>query len=185
MNEGYARRRNYFIDRKFQGEFIARFCFIVIIASIFIGFLVLYLSRDFTTVTIENTKVMVKTAADFMLPIMVQTVIVVNLFAGLAVIILTLFTSHRIAGPLYRLKREIDLLKSGDMHANFRIRKTDQLQDLAVSLTDLAESLRDRHIALKDKALQIQNLVKTSPENTEAINARLKELEEILSQVKV
>ncbi len=185
MNQGQVRRRNYFIDRKFQGEFIGRFCFIVIIASIFIGFLVLYLSRDFTTVTIENTKVVVKTAADFMLPIMIQTVIVVNLFAGLAVIALTLFTSHRIAGPLFRLKREIDLLKSGDMHANFRIRKTDQLQGLAVALTDLAESLRDRYVLLKDKALQLENIVKTSPENTEAINTRLKELGDILSQVKV
>jgi methyl-accepting chemotaxis protein len=138
-----------------------------------------------TTVTIENTKILVKTASDFMLPIIILTVIFVNLFAAIAVIVLTVFTSHRIAGPLFRIKREIELLKNGDLNANFRIRKTDQLQELATILAELADSLRDRYLLLKDKTLQLKNIVKTSPKDSDAINSRLKELEDILSQVKV
>ncbi|MFH1752804.1 MAG: hypothetical protein ABH875_01355 [Candidatus Omnitrophota bacterium] len=185
MDTGQVKRRNYFIDRKFQSDFIIRFSLIVTVASIFIGFLVLFLSKDMTTITIENSKVMVKTAVDFMLPIIIVTVILVNLIAAIAVIVLTLFTSHRISGPLFRLKREIGLLKSGDMRVNFRIRKSDQMQDLSIALTDLADSLRSRYSVLTRKSLRIEEIIKTSPTDSRAIAEGLKELKDAIGQVKV
>ena len=92
------RRRNYFIDKNFQSKFIIKFCIIVIISSLAVGVSIFYLSQNFTTVAIENAHVIVKKTSDFMLPIVAETLALVTLFSAIAVIILTLFTSHKIAG---------------------------------------------------------------------------------------
>jgi hypothetical protein len=56
------RRKKHLIEKDFQVKFIIRFSLIVLITSIIIGALLLFLARHSTTVTIENTKVIVKNA---------------------------------------------------------------------------------------------------------------------------
>jgi methyl-accepting chemotaxis protein len=179
------KRRNYFIDKKFQTKFIIKFSFIVILTSLLICFLFIFLSRDSTTVTIENAKVVVKSTSDFIFPIIIQTLIIVTAFSAFSVIILTLFTSHRIAGPLFRIKREIELLKDGNLNLNFRIRKNDQLQDLASSLSSLAETLRNKHNDFKKNILEIKNILVTSYNDKSALEAKVKELEDKLNYFKI
>ncbi|MBU3933981.1 MAG: hypothetical protein KKH11_04880, partial [Candidatus Omnitrophica bacterium] len=123
--------------------------------------------------------------SDFLFPVMAQTLIIVTVFSALSVIILTLFTSHKIAGPLYRLKKEIELFREGNLNLNFKIREKDQLQALANALSDLADSLKDKHKALKDKALQLKDILQTSYNDRDAVNAKLKELEDILNYFKI
>ncbi len=178
------KRRNYFIDKKFQTSFIIKFCLIVIFSSLAIGFLVIFLSRNFTTVAIENTQVMVKRTSDFIFPIMFQTLIIVNIFAALVAITLTLLTSHKIAGPLYRIKKEIERLKKGDLRANFKVRQKDQMQDLASSLVELTDSLRDKYGLLKDKASELKDILRTSPDDKETISVKIEELDDILNHFK-
>ena len=48
---------------------------------------------------IENTRVTVKKTSDFIFPITVQTVTVVSLFSGMAIIVLSLLTSHKNCWP--------------------------------------------------------------------------------------
>jgi len=178
-------RRNYFIDKKFQTRFILKFSVVVVIATVVIGLAIAYLSRDFTTVTMENTRVSVKTTPDLIMPIIIETVIVVNVIAAFVVIILTMLASHKIAGPLFRIKREIEVLKKGDFSANFKIRKTDELQDLADSLTNLTDSLKNNYTLIKDKTRQLKSLLEAPAGDTQAIRKRLAELEEILNQYKI
>ena len=77
-NKGYS-RKHYFIDKEFQTKFILRFCGVVVVSSLLIGILIFLLSQNSTTVAIENTQVRVKTTADFILPVLVQTIIVVSI----------------------------------------------------------------------------------------------------------
>jgi methyl-accepting chemotaxis protein len=145
------KRKQYFIDKPFQTRFIMRFCLIVLAASVLSGILLFFLSYNSTTVAIENTRVMVKRTSEFILPILISTILTATFFAAVAVLFLTLFASHKIAGPLFRLKREIDGLKQGDLMRNFSIRSDDQLQDFAKSLRDMCGSLREKHQVMKDK----------------------------------
>lgn len=178
-------RRNYFIDKKFQTKFILKFCFIVILAAIAIGISLFLLSANSTTVAIENTKVTVKTTADFILPFILQTIIVVTIFSAISVILLTLFVSHKIAGPLYRLKREIDKLGQANFAANFQIRATDQLKDLSRSLTLMSNSLRDKMTAIKAETLEAGKVIDgVYFENKKQIEDRIKRIESILDSFK-
>ena len=174
-------RRNYFIDRGFQSKFIIRFCLVLLVTSLLIGALFIFFTESSTTVAIENTKVVVKRTSDFIMPIMVQTLIIVTISSALSVIILTLFTSHKIAGPLYRVKKEIDRLKQGDLTSSCRIRKNDQLQNLANDISDLTEAWRDKHKLLRDKVLDIR----TSLDSGIDVKDKVKELEDIQQFFKV
>jgi nitrogen fixation/metabolism regulation signal transduction histidine kinase len=49
--------------------------------------------------------------------------------------------SHKIAGPLFRIERNLDLIGSGDLTVNTRFRKTDQLFVLADELNAMVRSL--------------------------------------------
>jgi methyl-accepting chemotaxis protein len=147
------KRRSYFIDKKFQGKFILKFCLIVIVSSVIVGGLLLFLAQGSTTVAIENTKVTVKNTASFLLPLILTTLIIVTVFSAISVAVLAMFISHKIAGPLYRIKKDIERLHAGDLTASFRIRKGDQLQDLADSLNEMASAMQAKVKQLKDSSL--------------------------------
>ena len=70
-----CKRQQHFIDKNFQTNFILKFSSIVVLGSILIGVVVMFLSRGMTTVTIENTNVVVKSTIDFLFPIILQTII--------------------------------------------------------------------------------------------------------------
>lgn len=125
------RRKNYFIDKQFQTKFIVKFCLINIAASLSIGVLIYGLNQQSNTVAFENLRVVVKSTADFIRPILLFVIIVVTVLFSIATVVVVLLTSHRISGPLYRLTVELEKIKNKDVSQPIRIRATDQLQRLA------------------------------------------------------
>ena len=178
------KRRNYFIDKPFQTIFIIKFCVIAAVSSGLIGALIYFQSGNFTTVTIENTHVMVKRTSDFILPIIYETLALVMTFSAISVIFLTLYTSHRIAGPLFRLRREIEAFKSGDLKVTFKIRKTDQFHGLAAALFEMSESYRTRCRDLKVKAAELHDYLKDPNIDRNTVAAKIDELERMLNYFK-
>lgn len=143
------RRKKYFIEKGFQVRFIIKFCLLVMLATVLMGVVLFIFGQRSTTVVLENTEVIVKTTTDFILPILIQTIIVVTLFVGIATVFLTLFMSHKIAGPFYRLKKEMEVMGSGDISGDFNIRRKDQLRGLATSINKMIIDLREKHRGLK------------------------------------
>ena len=52
--------------------------------------------------------------------------------------------SHKIAGPLVRIKRSLNQLIEGNYNITVKLRKGDHLQDVADQLNKLAETLRKK-----------------------------------------
>lgn len=141
--EVFNKRRNYFIDKPFQTRFILKFCFLVIAAGLVtIGFLY-YFSMQSMTVSIVNSRVVVKTTADFLLPVLIQTVVVVTILVGLATMFVTMFVSHKIAGPLFHFRKCLKAVGDGDF-SEIKLRKMDQLQELAKDFNDMVRKLKER-----------------------------------------
>ena len=189
MVEKY-RRRNYFIDKQFQSKFILKFCGVVVVSSVIIGAVIFFMSRGSTTVAIENTHVIVKKTADFILPVIINTLVLTAMFSALAVAIMSLLVSHKISGPLYRLKREIDKVKEGDLGRNFNIRSDDQLQVLAESLNEMTISLRGKYVRLKDECGDLANYLEKNsfsvPENEKnSLKQKLENINNSLNSFKV
>ena len=147
------KRRNYFIDKKFQSNFILRFCLVVVATGAFIMAVLYAMAGKANTVSIVNSRVIVQNTADFLFPLFIQTFVVSTIVVGLATIISTIFISHRIAGPLYRFKKVLSSLGEGDFSLACKIRLKDSLQDVAVVFNDMITSVRKK-LNLIDKDLK-------------------------------
>lgn len=185
-----CKRRNYFIDPAFQLNFILKFCVVVIVSSLVIGAAMFFLSQNSTTVAIENTKVLVKPTSDFILPGMAAILLIVAVFSSLIVLVLTLFVSHKIAGPIFRIQKDIELVQGGDLTRKFMIRNNDQLQALAKSLSDMTQALRQKHLTIGGQCRSVSNFLEEknlsgSREDREKLLQMIKELYETLSYFKV
>ena len=98
------RRRTYFIKKKFQRNFIIKFCVLAIAGAIISGAIVYMMSKSTVTTTFENSRLTIKSTADFILPAVLLSTFVFVVFIGIATVLVTLFASHKIAGPLYRME---------------------------------------------------------------------------------
>ena len=136
------RRSNYFIDKSFQTQFILKFCLLNILASLLTGVLIYVFNRQTKTVAFENLEIVVKSTSDFILPILLEILVVVSILVGGATIGVILFMSHKIAGPLYRLTLELEKMKAGNLSSPISIRAKDQLQKVACEFEQMRVGLR-------------------------------------------
>jgi len=184
------KRRQYLTDKEFQLGFIFKFCIIVIFSSLIIGVLVFFLTRNSTTLFVDNTQVSIKATANYILPVLILTVVVVAFFSTLVLSVMALIISHRIVGPLSRLRKGIDVLKDGDFTKDFHVRNKDNLKDLAESLTEMSGELRSKHVELKKKSESLKEFLKErnyslSFEDKARFLAMLEEIDGILRFFKV
>jgi len=177
------RRRNYFIEKKFQAQFILKFCCLAMAGGLLTVGLVYLLASRATTVSIVDSRVVVRSTADFILPVLAQTVAVAVVAVGLATIVLTLFSSHKIAGPLYRFKRVLEDLEEGDFSKGFSIRTLDQLQVLADSLNEVVIRNKERLLALGEAFAALETKLEEA-QQARPQDQRLHEARAALSEAK-
>jgi len=183
--EKRIKRHIYFIEKSFQARFILKFCGLIGLGGVLTTGLLYLWAKGATTVSIVNSRVIVTTTADFILPLLIQTVIIVTILIAIATIAVTLFVSHKIAGPLYRFKRIMEAMGEGDFLNQVKIRKGDQLQDLAKIFDDMIVKNRLKIKALKaDLGIFNEKLSNISEsEISENKKAYLKELKNISQEI--
>ncbi len=75
-------------------------------------------------------------------PVIISTLVIVNLFAvGFSLVLMVLF-SHRIAGPIYNLGLILQRVAQGDLSGEIKFRKRDFLQEIAEDGNQALEYLR-------------------------------------------
>lgn len=62
----------------------------------------------------------------------------------LAVAFASIFVSHKIAGPIYRFEKEAKAIGEGDLTVKFKLRKGDELKELADALEKMVGVLRNK-----------------------------------------
>jgi nitrogen fixation/metabolism regulation signal transduction histidine kinase len=63
------------------------------------------------------------------------------LFLGVTFLI-SIFTAHRIAGPLYKLRKFLDAARNGNMHQDLHFRKSDHFPELAEGFNGMLHQFR-------------------------------------------
>jgi len=101
---GY-KRKNYFINKAFQTEFILKFCGLVIIGSLVFGIILYMLSKNALTTSFENSRLVIKSTADYIFPGLLFGGLLVAVFTAIAAGVVVMFMTHRIAGPMYRFEK--------------------------------------------------------------------------------
>ena len=178
------RRKNYFIDKNFQKKFIVKFCILVIIGAFLSGFIIYSMSKSAVTTTFENSRLKIKSTADFILPAVLLSGAIAVMIIGAATVVVTLFTSHRIAGPLYRVEKDIKEVASGNLNVKIHLRQSDELKALASALGNMVQSLKKNVSEAKSIVSELEKTLESSGETPEAVKGKLRSLKSALSKFK-
>ncbi|MDP3791672.1 MAG: HAMP domain-containing protein [Candidatus Omnitrophota bacterium] len=177
------RRRQYFVNKKFQAKFIVKFASLVIIATAVSGAIVYLMARSTVTTSFENSRLVIKSTADFILPSVLLSGAIVIVSLGLATIAVALITSHRIAGPLYRLEKDIKEISNGNLKIRFGLRKGDEMKSLANGLNVMVEALDHDIAGIKKISDDIESALNAN--NIELAKSKSKDLKKVAEKFKV
>jgi len=144
------KRRIYYINKDFQKNFIIKFCILAGLGAVVAMGFIYGLAMSSTTVVIRDGRVAVHTTADYLLPLMFQTVLFEVIIVSIVTIALTMLVSFRIAGPLYRFKMMLQGLGQGDLSTQMHLRSDDQLKDLAQVYNEAVGKLNGKIKTLKN-----------------------------------
>lgn len=137
-------RRIVYIYRKYQRDFILKFCLVALGAMAAASVLLYCFSRSSLTATYGYHHLALKTTAEAILPALLMTNALVLLFFVAATVAVTLYMSHRIGGPLFRLGKNLEAVGKGDVRLKVNLREGDQLVELAKQFNTMTEGLNHR-----------------------------------------
>jgi len=107
---------------------------------------------------------------------------------------LSVFVTHRFAGPLYRFHQVVDQIAAGDLSTGFKLRKGDDLVELETALNRAIESLavtiQEAHRPLNDLTVRLETLAKQGrggplEQDLTALLERAQEVHKALGRLKI
>jgi signal transduction histidine kinase len=142
-------RRQYLIDRKFQLMWAGRIFLLMILVSLAVGWTIYYTVWDTTISQLKGLVAMGVLSQAQVLPISstIKTSIALALFTrSLALVfilaVLTIFLTHRIVGPIFKIKKTLRIIGDGQTSERVFLRKHDEFKDLASEINAILDHLQ-------------------------------------------
>jgi methyl-accepting chemotaxis protein len=149
-------RKIVFIDRKFQTAFILKFVLLLAVGTaVFLAAAYALLDKPLGD-NLYQAHFAAKSTMERLLPTILALGAVFVLLLGGAMVVVTLYVSHHIAGPLYAIRRYLDNISRGELDFEPRLRDKDQTTPLAQALARAVETLNARLVAIRAGSDQVQ-----------------------------
>lgn len=146
------KRRKYFIDKRFQAKFILMTILGLVVYTL------LFLAIIFVPI-------MLPIGSDLSLAEQAESARIFLLLhshiwpaVGIVIVIMgvvSIFVSHKVAGPVYRLSTSMKQVTAGDLSINVELRRGDDMQSLAEQINLHLVELRDFVKTLKNDQQQL------------------------------
>ena len=151
------RRKNYFIKKKFQTKFILKFCMLVVLTALISAFMIYHFSSQSVTTVFENSRLTIKPSTEFIMPGLILSSLISVIIIGIATIVVVLFVSHRIAGPLYKLESSLERMGSGDLSFDIHFRRKDEAEKLVEVFNATSRNLNRLISNVKTESTQLNS----------------------------
>ncbi len=135
------KRRNYFIKKDFQGRFVLRFFLTILLSAIVFTVILSLFSAQTITITYRDSFLRIDKTPKALFYEIIRAHGLYIFLIGAGISILSIFLSHRIAGPLYRFEKSIEDITKGNLAFRIKLRKRDEAQELAEALNRMIETL--------------------------------------------
>ncbi|MDA8241707.1 MAG: hypothetical protein M0Z67_15240 [Nitrospiraceae bacterium] len=155
---GY-KRRNFFIDRSYQGRIIMRILQICFAGLALELVLFNYLSYRNVEAMRWRTHIQADTLGEIVSSYLVYSSVVALLLTGAALFVYIKFMRQKTAGPLYRLHKDIGFAAEGDLSRNIWLRGDDDFKDTAEELDRMISSIRADFRLLSERMVDIGRTV--------------------------
>ncbi|BHH84235.1 HAMP domain-containing protein [Desulforhopalus sp. 52FAK] len=152
---GSFKRRQYFINKKFQTGFILKFIGVLIFGALLSVGVTMLTTQATLTSSFEGSKLVIEKTSLAILPSVVFTNIITTLIVGLIVIVVTLFISHKIAGPMFRFEKDLEEISQGNLQKHIQTRQGDQFGSVAENLNNMVGNLNEKLSQLQGELNQL------------------------------
>ena len=137
------RRTHFLVDKKFQFRFLGSvilLTILIMLLSATITYYILYsqMQRFLTTIPVD---ILFSVASVICLTSLTVLLILLPL-----VIILGVFMSHKIIGPIMRMEKLLEEVGDGNLNIHIRLRRGDELISLANAMNRMVDKLKNRQI---------------------------------------
>ncbi len=152
------KRRQFYIKKDYQFQFIFKFCLLMLTGALVSTGLLFLFSRGTLTSSFEQSRLVVKSTSFAILPHILWTNLLTLILITLATIVVVLFVSHKIAGPMFRFEKDLKQIGKGDLTVVIHLREKDQILEMANSLNEMTTSLRGKVQALESEVEAVLEL---------------------------
>ncbi len=185
MNTSRYKRRNFFINQEFQGRTIFNYFILVVLGSAFFVGMITFFSSNTLSIVYENYHLELGLTPDILLKKFFSAQWIFIVFGGGAVIIITLFLTHRVAGPFYRFEITLDKMVNGDLSQKILLRQKDEGKELAAKINQFNYKLSQKIIMLKSfknsiekSTLEIENSLLEESKRDKSLTGHLNKIKE-------
>lgn len=182
------RRRTYLIKTGLQLRYMGIIISTMLMVAFGVGWIIYHTSWSKIANTPDLTLDKLSLIFDSVNTILLKW-IVVFIFV---IAILSIFVSHKIAGPVFRLEETTRLIASGDLTQQVHLRHGDELLDLQAAFNQMTDSIRnmvakdreiiDRLVEAGNKLRSTIDKKKLEPDSIESV---AKDLYDIIEELRI
>lgn len=181
-----VKRKMYLINPKFQLKFSMYVCLLVFISSIIYPITIFDLMTSFVELMSSKSAELAGQLASKKQSLVLILVLWQMGFIAL-VFIICIFFSHKIAGPIYKLRKHLFEVKNNSVQRPLFFRKGDYFAEVAdevnEALEHVAKSSQDDFIYLSEIRKYLDNLIPDVPEDKKnGLGEIVNKLDEIQSR---
>ncbi len=187
------KRTQYLVNKPLQLAYSGQLILHVTLITLIFGFALWYLNKEYLELfyRMVGDNALSKEYIKSIENSFVIKIILAALFMGILLLFVGIYSSHRIAGPLFRLTKFINLVGVDNELQTVQIRKKDQLKEMAGAFNHMVHSLRDKMYQdlrvidqVKDKISLVMSDLKKDNVNIEKLTEQLQEIDELTSDLR-
>lgn len=124
-------RKQYFIKKGLQTRFIWTILLIIFLVFVIISCNLLFFATYLRNELPESDIVKLAEVYRFVMAELYDKLILLGVVNLIIVVVISLFFSHQIAGPIYKIEQTLKRIRDGSLRHRLKFRNTDNLDDLA------------------------------------------------------
>jgi len=177
------KRRNYFVNQEFQGKLIFNYFLIAAIGSILFMAVFSFFSSNTLSISYDNYNLQLGVTPAILFKKILSTQWLFLIFGGGLVVIVTLFLTHRVAGPFFKLENSLDVMIKGDISKEIWLRGKDEGKELTEKINRFNIILSEKLSLIEAANSNIEISVHQLKKNLKDADMDIKNVEPILNQI--
>jgi len=172
------KRRQYFIAPEFQSRYIRYILLVMFGVGALAAYTVYYKSMLLLGGKLANVYPQGRLVA-IVRSVNIQILLSLLLITPLVAIV-SLFLSHRMAGPVYRMEKTLVAIANGDISGRITLRKHDEFKALADRINLVVNSMRNKVVfetdavaRLREKIVSLEGLAKGERLESDALKREI------------
>lgn len=187
------KRTQYLVNKPLQLAYSGQLVLHAILITLIFGFALWYLNKEYLELfyRILGENALPKASIREIENSFLVKVIIAAGFIGVLLLFVGIYTSHKIAGPLFRITKFINLVGMDNELQTVQIRKKDQLKEMASAFNHMVHSMRDKMYQdlrlidqVKEKISVIMEDLKKDTVNIARLTEQLQEIDTLTSDLK-